>query len=513
MERRFGAIIAEQQDLIRRQAEVIAELERKLGEKEREHTARVQALEVEVARLERALIGRKSEKLKVPPADRDLRTDESPSDEDLARQREEAEKKRREHALAKNAVLAVEDVDHPVAEDLKICPSCGCSEYRELPPETSTTIDYVPGRFVRRRNRRQKIVRSCQCEGRIVTATAPPKLVAGGHYGPGFAASLIVEKFADSIPIYRIEKRFGRLGIPISRATMNDIVHAAAEIVRPLVTRLTERIAEVEIVLADETSMRLQDRQKKGFVWVFHGRDERGSDGQLVLYVFATDRSSTTPIQILGGTSGALLVDGYTGYNKVEDPEQRDRAGCWSHARRKFFEAQAIAPAECDHAIAEIRKLFLVEHEATIRRIVGSPDHLALRLEKSKPVLDKLFEWLAETQKVVLPKSPIATAINYCINQRDRLQLFLEDARIPIHNNSSESRLRVVALGRKNFLFFGHPRAGRNLCGLYSLVGSCIANGVEPTAYLSDVLLRVASATTDAELDALLPDRWAPAPT
>lgn len=294
---------------------------------------------------------------------------------------------------------------------------------------------------------------------------------------------------------------------------MNDIVLAAAEIVRPLVTRFTERIAEVEIVLADETSMRLQDRQKKGFVWVFHGRDERGSDGQLVLYVFATDRSSTTPVQILGGTPGALLVDGYTGYDKVEDPEQRDRAGCWSHARRKLFEAQAIAPAECDHAIAEIRKLFLVEHEATIRRIVGSPDHLALRLEKSKPVLDKLFEWLAETQKVVLPKSPIATAINYCINQRDRLQLFLEDARIPIHNNSSESRLRVVALGRKNFLFFGHPRAGRNLCGLYSLVGSCIANGVEPTAYLSDVLLRVASATTDAELDALLPDRWAPAPT
>jgi transposase len=348
---------------------------------------------------------------------------------------------------------------------------------------------------------------ACRCGGYIVTAPAPPKLIARGQYGPGFAAFLIVAKCADSIPIYRLEKRMKRIGIPLSRSTMNDVLHSAADVLAPLVKRLTVRMASVEIVLADETSMRLQDRDKRGFVWVFHGYDA-DSAGQLVLYVFALDRSSKTPKDVLGGTEGTLVVDGYTGYNVVEDPEQRKRAGCWCHGRRKFFEALSTAPEEAEHVITEMRELFRVEHEATVRGIVGTEEHLALRQDRSKPAVDKLFEWLTETRSKVLPKSAIGQAIGYMLNQRPRLELFLSDPRIPLHNNSSEERLRVVALGRKNFLFFGNPRAGRNFAGLYSLVGSCVANGVEPTAYLTDVITRVAEAQTDDELDALLPDRW-----
>src|SRR5262249_29582590 len=145
------------------------------------------------------------------------------------------------------------------------------NQFGTLTPETSTVFEYVPGRFVRRIHRREKLV--CKC-GHIVTAPAPPKLVPGGRYGFGFAAFIIVEKCGDSIPIYSIEKRFERLGIPMSRATMNDILHAAADLLRPLVERLQRRVAAMDIVLADETSMRLQDRQKRGFFWVFHGRDE-----------------------------------------------------------------------------------------------------------------------------------------------------------------------------------------------------------------------------------------------
>lgn len=145
-----------------------------------------------------------------------------------------------------------------------------------------------------------------------------------------------------------------------------------------------------------------------------------------------------------------------------------------------------------------------------MRRIVGTTEHLALRRERSAPAIEKLYEWLLETKGKVLPKSPIATAIGYCINQKDPLRLFLTDARIPMHNNASERRLRVIALGRKNFLFFGDRFAGRNFAGLYSLVGSCIANGVEPTEYLTEVLLRARHATTPEALDALLPDRWSP---
>jgi transposase len=290
---------------------------------------------------------------------------------------------------------------------------------------------------------------------------------------------------------------------------MNDLLHTAAEVLAPLVARLRARIPALEIVLADETSMRLQDRRKRGFVWVFHGFDA-ASGGELVLYTFTTTRSGSTAVDILGDSSGALVCDGYTGYNQVEDPRRRVRGGCMCHARRKVYEARTHAPTEADHIIKEMRKLFRVEHEARVLGIIGTAEHHQLRHERSRPVLDKLFEWLIHTQGSVLPKSPMGIAIQYMLNQRIRLELFLSDPRVPLHNNASENRLRVVALGRKNYLFFAHPRAGRNIAGLYSLVGSCIANNIEPTAYLTDVLTCVRDASTAEELDALLPDRWVP---
>lgn len=500
MEQRFTAVIAEQQKIIEAQAEIIKKQAAQLEQQD----ATVRTLQAQVKQLSRTLYGRKSEKIKIPPVERDV---EPPDEDELLRRKEEAERKRRERALARTAALATEDVPCPLREEDRHCPHCDGTQFKSMPPETSHTIEYRPGRFIRRRHLREKA--ACTCGGYIVTAPPPPKLIARGQYGPGFAAYLVVAKCVDSLPIYRIEKRMQRLGIPLSRSTMNDVLHSAAEVTAPLAQRIKERMAGIEIVLADETTARLQDRKKRGYTWVFHGHDG-GSGGQLVLYVFTLDRSSKTPKDVLGESEGALVVDGYTGYNIVEDPELRRRAGCWCHARRKFFEAQSTAPDETAHVIAEMRKLFRVEHQAKVRDIVGTAEHLALRTTASKPVVDKLFAWLAETKGKALPKGPLAQAIGYMLNQQPRLQLFLTDPRIPLHNNSSEERLRVIALGRKNYLFFGHPRAGRNFAGLYSLVGSCIANGVEPTAYLTDVLTRVGRAETDDELDALLPDRWTP---
>jgi len=488
------------------QQKLIAELEQRLAERDATHASRAAELEAEVRRLERELLGPKTERIKISSPERDLGGGE-PDEEELARRREEAARKRRENAIAKQQALAADEAFYPVSDEQKRCPKCNGTRFGALKPETSTTIEYIPGRFVRRTHRREKL--ACSCGECILVAPAPLKLIAGGHYGFGFAAFLIVEKCVDSIPIHRIERRFQRLGIPISRATMNDLLHAAAERARPLITRLQKRVAALDIVLADETSMRLQDRKTWGFIWVFHGRDE-SSAGELVLYVFAVDRSGETPAQILGGTRGTLVVDGYTGYNNVTDPEGRARGGCWSHLRRKAFEARSEVGDLADIAISKIRGLFRVEHEATAIGIVGTPEHLALRQEKSRPIVDDFFDWVLANKDGILPKSPLAAALGYAINQRKRLELFLSDPRIPIHNNSSERRLRVVALGRKNFLFFGNPRAGRNIAGLYSLVGSCIENRVEPTEYLTDVLARVHEGMSDAELDALLPDRWRP---
>jgi transposase len=501
----YGEIIARQQTVIARQQEIIDQQQRRLAAHD---AGELDRLRGEVERLERQLLGPKSERVKVPPIDRELRVEPELTPEQQAARREEIARKRRERAIAKNAAMETEEVEHPVPDAMKKCPKCGGTHFRPLDYETSTTFEYVPGHFVRRRHKRQK--QACTCGQYIVTAPAPPKLVAGGQYGFGFVAFLIVAKCADSIPIHRIERRFERLGIPISRSTMNDLVHTAAEILAPLVARLAQRLASLEVVLADETSMRLQDRVKRGFVWVFHGHDEQ-SGGQLVLYVFAVDRSGQTPAKILGGTGGVLVVDGYTGYNQVTDPDGRARGGCWSHLRRRVFEARSTsAPADIEHALSLIRELFRVEHDATEQKIVRSPAHLALRAERSKPLVDEFFAWAQTKKPELLPKSPLAEALSYAINQRARLELFLSDARIPIHNNASEARLRVIALARHNYLFFGHPRAGRNFAGLYSLVGSCIANGVEPTEYLTDVLARVRDATSDEQLDALLPDRWQP---
>jgi len=496
-------IIAQQQTLIAAQQQLIAELQQKLAAQDAAHAARAAELEAEVKRLERELLGPKTEKIKIPPVERDVELTE----EELALRREEAARTRRERALAKLAAMETEEKEIPVPEEHKHCPKCKGTRFGPLGFETSVTYEYVPGRFVRRIHKRQKL--ACSCGEHIVVAPPPAKLVPGGRYGFGFAAFLVVEKCGDSIPIYRIEKRFERLGIPMSRASMNDVLHAAAECALPLIARLQQRIAALEIVLADETSMRLQDRAKRGFFWVFHGEDDQ-TEGQLVLYVFAPDRSGETPAKVLGGTGGALVVDGYTGYNHVTDPSGRARAGCWCHLRRKLFEARAVEGDDADVAIQKIRGLFRVEHEAALRRIVGKPEHLALRRERSKPIVDDFFAWAQAKRSVVLPKSPLGQALGYAINQQPRLELFLTDPKIPAHNNSSERRLRVVALGRKNYLFVGHPRAGRNIAALYSLVASCIANRVEPTDYLTDVLPRIAGAKTDTALDALLPDRWLP---
>jgi transposase len=515
MERRFAETVARMQRIIDEQAKLIdelrAELERQ-GREKAEHVAKIARLEAEVQRLERDLVGRKSEKLKIPPHERD-RGDGEVTDEDRARRRAEAEAKRRERAIERDAALTVEEVEVVIPDAMKPCPDCGSAEHGPLPPEITTRIEYVPGRFVKRRHRRAKIVRKCRCPGRsIVVAPAPPAPIAGGLYGASFIAYLIVTKCADAIPIYRVERAFARLGIPVSRSTMNDLLLTAAERLRPLFARIQTRMASVEVVLADETSMRLQDRAKRGFVWVFHGHDDKAG-GELVLYLFALDRSGDTPAKVLGGSEGSLVCDGYTGYNNVTDPDGRTRGGCWCHGRRNVFEARSSAMEEADHLIGLMRPLFRVEHEATARGIVGSPEHLALRQERSKPVVDEIYAWIAANKAAVLPKSPFGSALQYLVNQRERLELFLSDPRIPLHNNSSEQRLRIIALTRKNSLFFGNPRAGRLLAGLYSLVGTCVANDVEPVAHLTDVLTRVHDGLSEDDLDALLPDRWARAPS
>lgn len=227
----------------------------------------------------------------------------------------------------------------------------------------------------------------------------------------------------------------------------------------------------------------------------------------MVAYRFSADRSGQTPIEVPGETTGVLQVDGYTGYNQVTTPTKRKRAGCWSHARRKFFAAIETQPDEAYFAIDLIRGLYEVEYQAAQKSYLRTERHAAMRRARSKVIVDELMRWAEELKPQHRPKSPLGVALKYMLNQRETLERFLGDPKIRLDNNIAEQHLRLIALGRKNFLFVGHDEAGRNLATLQTLVSTCFANGVNPQTYLTDVLIRIQD-HPQSQIDELLPWNW-----
>lgn len=471
-------------------------LEEKLKEqagKLEESTAESDLLKEQLAAMKRRAFGKKSEKL--PSLERETRKQKR--EEDRAAQKAEALQKRRENAVAKTK-LETTEIDIPVPRDQCTCPACGKERLKSVGRgKTSTVIDYVPGYFRRRVYRRETL--KCTCGKHIVTAPPPEKASEGSRYTEGFVAHLMVSKCGDSIPLYRLEKQYKRAGLNISRATMNELLHRHSELLLPLCDRLFERIAEDEVVLADETSIKLLHQSGKAWIWVFIA-------GSLIGYRFSKDRSGKTPREVLGSSEGTLLVDAYTGYNSVTGVDGRNRAGCLAHARRKLFEARA-ADSGTDDALNLIQRGYRVEHDVKERNLAQSDEHLTLRKERAAPAMKELRGWLKSRKEQHTPKSAMGSAIGYALNNWTELTRFLENARIPVDNNRSEGALRVVALGRKNFLFVGNETAGKNIAGIYSLIATCDACCVNPLEYLADVMRRVSSHPA-SQIDELLPDRW-----
>lgn len=462
-----------------------------------ELSAKLDVVMAAMQALERRVLGPKSEKM--PPVEGELER-EKRSKEDVEARRLRALAKRRANAALREE-LRRQTVTHHVSDADKKCTHCGKIADRELGAGKKTTIfEYVPGYFVRQEHVQEKL--ACTCGEFIVTADPPRKPFEGGHYGAGFIAHLVVMKCGDSIPHYRLAKQYQRLGIPMSRSTITDQFHAAAIKLAPLSERLLNIVARSDIVQADETSLMMQRPHKRGFVWTFL------SDG-LIAYRFSPDRSGETPRAVLGGTLGTLVVDAYTGYNRVTDVEGRERASCLAHVRRRFFDALQTAPREGRRALELILDVYRVEHDVKERGIVRTAEHLELRQTRGRAAMNAFTKWLDDEKDRHPPKSPLGQAISYARNRGETLTRFLTDVRIPLDNNASESALRVVALGRKNFMFVGGPETGQNLAGLYSLVATCESHDVDPIEYLRDVLLRVDTHPA-SKIDELLPHRWQP---
>jgi transposase len=455
----------------------------------------------EIRLLKKMLFGKKSER--IVPMDKEVkrRRKKDPSKEQQDRER--ARQKRRKNAAAKKT-LQTEEKEHKVSPYDCHCPICGGSKFAFLGFEESVEYEFVPAHFKRVLHKREKM--ACTCGEHIVIAPPPCRVAEGVLYGPGMHAHVVVSKCLDSLPLYRIEKQFERLGIPIARSTLCDIFHRNADLLYPLYYRVIELIPKKQYVNADETRVKVQDQEKTrdAWMWTFIA-------GPFVAYVFSASRSGETPVKILGESKGILQVDQYSGYNQVTTPDKRARAGCMGHARRKFFEAKEKAPELVDHVLEQILELYIVEYDAAEEKILGTDKHLAMRQVRSKPILEGLKETLDQEQPNHLPKGPLGKAIGYFTGNYEALSLFLTDPNIPLDNNVSERQLRLIALGRKNYLFVGNDDAGRNLAINQTLVACCVNAGVNPQEYLADVIIRIQT-HPKSRIDELLPHNWKPPP-
>lgn len=464
-----------------------------------QQTQTIKQKDEEISQLKQLLFGKKSEK--VIPVDREVKKRRKKDASKAKEDREKARQKRKKNAAAKKQ-LPQEEQEHRVPDDECHCPVCGGNTFSFLGWEESVEYEFVPAHFKRIVHRREQ--KACTCGQHIVVAPPPVRVSEGVVYGPGMHAHTVVSKCLDSIPFYRLAKRFERSGIPLARSTLCDIFHRSAGLLLPLYERIVALLPAERYVNADETRIKIQETDDDGYMWVFIG-------GPFVVYRFSPSRSGNTPTAMLGDSTGVLQVDQYSGYNNVTTPGKRERAGCLAHARRKFFEAKKKAPQLAEHVLEKILDIYEVEYDAVADGILGTDKHLAMRQLRSKPILEELKKYLSEEKPKHLPKGPAGKAIGYFINNYDALEFCLSDPKIRLDNNISESQLRLIALGRKNYLFVGHEVAGQNLAVLQTLVATCVANEINPQDYLSDVLIRI-QAHPQSRIDDLLPHNWKPPP-
>jgi transposase len=414
-------------------------------------------------------------------------------------------RRRGRRALANFENLPVTTQIYELSTEERACPGCGI-ERKEIGAEESWQIEYVPGRFERIRHVRKKYA-CAQCEAagekpQITLATRADSPIERGLAGPGLLAYIVASKFADYLPLYRLEEIFARLGFEISRATQSVWCGGVADLAEPLYRRMAERVRQSHLVATDDTVLPMLSAGKThpSRMWVYVGDAAHPYN----VFDFTLRRSRDGPQQFLKDYTQVLLADAYGGYNGVVAGNGLTRAGCWSHARRKVIEAESTAPEIAREAVAVLRRLFAVEQQA---KELSVEERLALRRAQSVPLLAELRQKLLGWKEQLLPKHPMAEAVNYMLGQWEELNVFCSDGAVPIDNNVSEREMKRVVLNRKNSLFVGNPRGGRTAAILASLTSTCRRHQVDPQLYLTHLLLNL-PAWPARDLDAWLPDQW-----
>ena len=408
-------------------------------------------------------------------------------------------------ALANFENLPVNKQVYELSTEQRLCPGCGV-ERKEIGSEESWQIEYIPGHFERIQHVRKKYAcPSCESAGenpRIAVAAKAETAIEKGFAGPGLLAFIVTSKFADYLPLYRLEDIFQRQGFEISRATQSVWCGDVANVVEPLYQRMAELVRKSHVVATDDTTLPMLSpgQTHPARMWVYVGDEANPYN----VFDFTLDRGRDGPKRFLKEYTEVLLADAYGGYNGVVAGNGITRAGCWSHARRKFVDAEKSSPEIARDAVALLNALFAVERQG---KDVSVAERLELRQKQSVPILAELHRKLLIWKEQLLPKHPMAEAVNYTLSQWEALNVFTTDGTVAIDNNVSEREMKRIVLNRKNSLFVGNPRGGRTAAILASLTSSCRRHDVDPQLYFMQLLVNLPSWPA-SDLDAWLPDRW-----
>jgi transposase len=396
----------------------------------------------------------------------------------------------------------------------RLCPACG-HERQEIGVDTSSQYDYKPAEVFVIEHQRVKYACPC-CQGCVTIAPKPPQPLDKGLPGPGLLAQILVDKYQDHIPLHRTEQRFLRLGVSLPRSTMCDWMASCAELLTPLWHSLKQWVLQSKVLHTDDTTAPVRDETKSehryGRLWNYIGDETHPG----IVFDYTTTHARDGPATFLKGFRGYLQADAYGGYDGIYTGSNGAiiEVGCMAHARNKFKDAVSSDPERALAAKAWVRKLYDVEDEAkaiiAADQLTGadaSAVRLRLRQEKSVPLLTSLRQWLVAQKEQVLPKSPLAAAIGYMLNQWDALNRYTTDGDLDIDNNVSERTLKLIGMGRINWLFLGSDKGGRTAALLYSFTATCKHLRIDTFAYLRDVFARLPTHPAD-RLEELLPHRW-----
>jgi len=404
----------------------------------------------------------------------------------------------------------LERIDHHYEIEPAVC-ALGHS-LKRMGEEISEQLDCVPAQFFVHRHIRGKY--TCLCCHTVLAAAMPAQVIDKGIPAAGLLAQVIVAKFDDHLPLFRQEEIYQRSHVFISRSSMAGWVGQCGVRLLPLVQAMGKHLLAQGVLHGDETPVKLLQpgtgKTHQAYVWAWRTSDLCTQE-KVVIYDFAKSRAGENARRMLQDYGGTLVTDDYSGYKALFRQGKVTEAGCWAHARRKFFEAHKLNHSEiAKQALDRIGQLYDIEREV---QELSEVQRLGIRQARSQPLLDEFKLWLTSQRLQLVNADVTAKAIDYTLKRWAALLVHVSDARVPVDNNAVENSIRPIALGRKNWLFIGSEQAGERAAVLMSLIESAKLNGHDAWAYLKDVLTKLPT-WPNSRLDELLPHRWvAPAST